>query len=590
MGSTTRSAVAAAVLGTLGGCYQGLDASRVDTTASESEDGTGDAETDGDPVAPLCGADDPAPTPLRRLSMQQYENTLRDLLGGASSPGFGAALPYLADLPPDGEDGAWFANSDLRLSQQHVDGFYGIADAIAADDTALAEIAGECALAEALDDGCLRAFVREFGLRAFRRPLADDDVERFVAMIDPTTTPRDAYRDLLFTFLMAPDFLYLVETRGTPIDDREDLLALSTWELASRLSYHYWQSMPDDALFAAAADGSLATSEGLQAQVDRMLADDRVRATVRGFYGEWFALAEFSGFADTAAFTTFAGDLPLADDDAKQALRAAMVAEVDAITERFTWDEPGSFADMLLTDVSPTADPTLAAIYGVQPWSGTGDPPLLPADQRAGLLTRAAFLVTGDHKTAPLHRGAYLRRDILCMATPPPPSTLPPDALDPPPFDPDLTTRQRYEQKTAAQECQGCHANFNPIGFAQESYDALGRWRTEERLVADDGTQVGVLPIDTAVAIPGVFAGDPRPVDGPVELMRFVVDSGLVDACLARHWLRFTVRRAETSADACVVEQLTESLGDAGTIQAMIREIALQPEFAVRKVAQEDDP
>jgi hypothetical protein len=599
-GRALRLGVAVTIVGAASGCYSGVSSGGGDVDdvgdGTADDDGGSSGDSGGDPLGPLCGEGDPAPTPLRRLSMRQYENSLADLLGGVDAPGFAAAQSFLADLPADGEKEAWFSNADLRLSQQHVDAYYQIADAaaeaVASDDASLSAIAGACALSEALDDGCLATFVRELGARAYRRPLEDEEVAALVEVVDAAAPGRDAYRDLLFTLLMAPDFLYLVETRGTPIDGREDLLAVSPYELASRLSYHFWQSMPDDELFAAAADGSLATEEGLTAQVDRMIAGpgrERVRATIGLLWGEWFGLAEFSGFSESASFATFAGDGMLATPEAKTSLRAAMVAEVQALTDHFTWDAPGTFADMLLTRDSFTDDPVLASLYGVPPWDGVGERPQMPADQRSGLLTRAAFLVTGDHKTAPLHRGAYIQRDIMCFATMPPPADLPADALDPPPFDPDATTRERYELKTAAAECQGCHSSFNPLGFAQESYDALGRWRTEERLIDDAGVELGALPVDTAVKVPNLIPGEFVDVEGPVQLMRNVVDAQRVEGCLARHYFQFAYRRPDANVDECVIEELTTTLED-GSIEGMLRLIALQPEFAVRAVGAEEGP
>jgi hypothetical protein len=569
-----------------GGCYGGRDA---DEAAEGDTEGGGDA---GDSVGELCNDGDPSAAPLRRLSIREYENTLADLLGD-ESPALQAASAFIAEMPTDGEAHHWFSNADLRLGQRHVDNWYQVADAvanvIAEDDDELIALAGDCALADAADPACLETFIADFGLRAFRRPLEAEEVAIFAGLADGSEPGRDAYRDIVFTLLMSPDFLYVVETHGKPIGGRDDLLALTPWEIASRLSFHFWQSMPDDELFAAAADGSLATEAGFEAQLDRMLEGsgrERTRRAFQMFYDEWFGLDVFTGFASSPAFATFAEGLDLETPDSRSALRAAMVEEVRALTDHHTWESPGSFADMLTTDLSFTPDPVLASIYGVAPWTGTGDHVRVPADERSGLLTRAAFLVSGDHKTAPMHRGIHVLRDIMCAGTPPPPADLPEDALEPPVFDPDLTTRERYEIKTAAAECQACHASFNPLGFAHESYDSLGRWRTSERLIDDDGQIVGELAIDASVAVSGLVEGSPV-VDGPVELMQLVVDSGRIDRCFARHYFQYTHRRVDGIADACVIDELEEIVTETGSLQAMLRGIALQPEFRVRRAGEE---
>jgi hypothetical protein len=579
----------AGLSGFVSGCNdgRGADADAEGETEGDSADDAGDS------VGPLCNEGDPSPTPLRRLTVREYENTLEDLLGG-DSLAVQAGAGFIAELPADGDPDHWFSNADLRLGQRHVDAYYQVADAVAnavaEHDDELVTLAGECALAGALDTACLETFISDFGLRAFRRPLEDDEIAIFAELAEPSGPGRDAYRDVLFTMLMSPDFLYVVETHGTPIGGREDLLALTPWEIASRLSYHFWQSMPDDELFAAAADGSLATNAGYEAQVERMLEGsgrERSREAFRMFYDEWFGLDTLTSLGWSPPLATLAEGLPLEDPSSRAALRTAMMDEVRALTDHFTWEVDGSFADMLTTDLSFTTDPVLASIYGVEPWTGTGEHVRMPTTERSGLLTRAAFLVSGDHKTAPMHRGIHVLRDVMCAGPPPPPADLPEDALEPPVFDPDLTTRERYELKTAAGECQACHASFNPIGFAQESYDALGRWRTTEVLIDDDGSPIGELPLDTSVTIPGLVDGAPD-VDGPVELMALVVDSGRIDGCFARHYFQYTHRRKDSVADQCLIDELEEVASETGSVQAVLRTIALQPEFRVRRAGEEE--
>ena len=429
--------------------------------------------------------------------------------------------------------------------------------------------------------GGLDAFIADFGLRAYRRPLTGDEIAAYASIADdPEAIGPIAYRDVVFTFLMAPQFLYHFETNGAPIDGREDLLSLDPYEIASRLSYHFWQTMPDDELLAAAADGSLGTEEGYLAQVDRILLGpdrERLRETIEAFYHDWYALDAFGGFVDTPAFNTFAQGVDV------DGLREAMVAEIHTLTAYYTWERGGTFADLLLSNASVTDSPQLAALYGVQPWSGSGEPPTFADGERSGLLTRAAFLVTGDEKTGPIHRGAVARDKILCAPLPPPdPDSLPEDALDPPPLDPNLSTRQRFEVKTAAAECQACHALLNPIGFAQEQYDALGRFRTTERIIDDSGAEIGTVPVDPAVTVPGLVEGEPA-VSGAVDLMQLVVETGDTERCFATQYFEFTFRREPDTADDCVIDNLETSLSE-GTIEDVLREVALQPEFRVRAV------
>jgi hypothetical protein len=271
----------------------------------------------------------------------------------------------------------------------------------------------------------------------------------------------------------------------------------------------------------------------------------------------------------------------LLDADADH-LQAA-TDEIHALTRYYTFENDGTYADILLSDLSFTTSPHLAALYGVEAWDGNGEPPQFPPGQRAGLLTRMGFLLTGSHETHPVHRGAAVRRRILCEDLPAPdPASLPPGALDRPPVTDDQTTRQRYEEKTADAACATCHSLINPVGFVLENYDAVGRYRTEE-LVIDDGTGelLATLPID-ATAAPAL-AGDDTVIGSGVELSQQIVDSGRAEACFARQYFRATFGREESAEDGCAVDDLEQQLRE-GSMREALRTIALDPMFRSRRV------
>lgn len=568
----------AVVLGLAPGCYSGNgDASDDPPTRAPLDDD----DDDGDgPAEQACDPDGPSPTTLKRLSALQYRNTLDDLFAG--TPQLAPAVQTaLLDLPLDEAQDSAFAAMDLRLAQRHVTTYYSVADSVAdaallSSDT-MAALAGNCATAPTLDADCLESFVRDFGQRVHRRPLDDADTDLYLGLVDPERTGPEVFRDVLFAMLMAPALHYHFEIDG----DGQDVLELDGYEIANRLSYHFWQSMPDDALFAAAADGSLQTEAGFSAAVDRLVdGDGRVRTeeTIRVFYRQWLDVEELGAFVDTAAFGAFATGVA-ADD----ALVEAMAAEVDALTHHFTFETEGRFADLITSDLSFTDDATLASLYGVAPWDGTGSPPRFAEGERAGLLTRAAMLFSGDEKTNPIFRGIDVRERLLCLELGlPDPNALPADAFDPPPLDPEQSTRERYDAKTAAPECQACHTQINPIGYVQEAYDALGRYRTTERIFDDSGALVGEQPVDTTVTIPGL-AEEPLQFEGPVELMQWLAEDPRVQSCFAQHYFEFTFRRAPSPNDSCLVENVETALDGDGLLHAL-KVIALQPEFRLRKV------
>jgi hypothetical protein len=267
-----------------------------------------------------------------------------------------------------------------------------------------------------------------------------------------------------------------------------------------------------------------------------------------------------------------------------------MRVEVDALIAHHTWAEPGDLRDLLLTDVSVTCSPELARLYGVDVWDGSAAHPRFAPGERPGLLTRAAFLVNGEHQTNPIHRGAVLRQRILCDTLAlPDPADLPEGALDPPEFTPEMSTRERWEEKTANEPCASCHASINPLGFVLERYDALGRFRvTEEILDGRTGEPVAEHSIDTraTVSVGGVVVE----LDEPRALMELVADNGKTESCFARQYFRYTHARRETAADGCALESVRSSLvgsESVGTLREALRAIALSPSFKSRVVGEE---
>jgi hypothetical protein len=264
-----------------------------------------------------------------------------------------------------------------------------------------------------------------------------------------------------------------------------------------------------------------------------------------------------------------------------------MVEEIFDLTALFTFERQGTLSDLLTTNLSVTQSDDLASLYEVEAWDGSSDYPTL--SNRAGLLQRGALLVSNLEQTNPFHRGALVRRAILCDDLPQPnPNDLPPGALDPPPVDEAQTTRERFGAKVEGNGlCENCHASFSDIGYVMESFDAVGRYRTMERVFdAQSGDLLAELPINTVAEVSIVASSEP-PVDDAAGLNQRIVDSGKVEACLAQSYLSYASRRAMVSAslDACVVKDLSELLSnEEGGLAAAFRRVAEVPTFFTRKV------
>ncbi|WP_437774368.1 DUF1592 domain-containing protein [Sorangium sp. So ce1097] len=542
----------------------------------------------------------PASVPLRRLSRAQLSNTVRDLVAVAAPPAERGAIleavaPQLDALPHDDREGPhehWggFTRVDQTVTQEHVERSYALATAVAEELTRsparLEALAGRCATDEEADndDGCLDTFLRAFGERALRRAVTDEDVAFYREPAGAPPFDAADYRDMVTQLLAAPSFLYFVEHGAEAVDERLALHEVDPYELASRLAYHFWQTLPDDELLALARSGELARDDVYRTQVDRVFADPRTRAALRQFYAEWLRrpdVAELSSRIGTPAFDTLRGDLTPTGE-----LREAMFDELADMALYYSLDTSGTIDDLYTSRKSFARSDELAALYGVPPWDGEGEPPDFVEPERQGLLTRAGMVATGSANTRPIMKGVFVRRALLCDDLSPPPAnvmTTPPDTAA------SATSREVVTALTGTGTCAGCHTNLiNPLGFATENFDALGRLRAEELLIDPvTGELTGTAPVDSR-AVPQITWGDPTEVADGRELQELMLASGKAQSCFARVYFRFTFGRTEDAAqDACALADLEGALLDGAPLSDVLRRVALTPAFRQRNFGED---
>lgn len=538
----------------------------------------------------------PASLPLRRLTHAQYTNTVNDLVrfalpeagaaGEADSVITGVA-PIIAQAPDDlplGPDKTYarFTRLDQAVQQEHVDASYAVATAVAAaltsDPARLGVVAGSCATDgdASNDDACLDAFIRSFGERALRRAVTDDDVAFYRAPAGVAPFDAPDYADVIALLMISPDALYFVESGD---GGGGAAVKLGAYELASRLSYHFWQSLPDEELFASARSGDLLTDAGYEREVDRIFADPKTRTAIARFFAEWLentTLQELDSRVGDPVFDAFADGFTPGPD-----LREEMLAEVVDASTYYAFDQGGTYDDFVTSKKSFARTPDLASIYGVGVWDGASDPPDFSEPERVGLLTRAAYVATGSANTRPIMKGVFLRKALLCddIALPPPNA-----AANPPMLSDDLTTRQVVEQLTGDGVCASCHpTQINPLGFATENFDALGRVRREQRFFdAVTGAMVGSAPIDTS-GVPNVDEGDATAVTDAAGLTDLIVGSKKLHACFARQYFRFTFARVEDlDSDGCALGEVKASLDADKPLAEVLRTIASSTAFKER--------
>ncbi len=532
-----------------------------------------------------------AESPLFKLSTDQYKNSVRDLLRTYDLDSLLDSVESELDRIPSDSMGDSFRRTDTRIAIEHVQGFFdvgvSVGDALAADESLLESVAGSCASEDELGEDCWDDFKSGFLKRALRHPLSAGESDLFDALLLGSSTGPDAIRSAVVVALSSPRFVYQVEVDGSEVDQQnDDVLALNPYELASRMSYTFWQTMPDDELFARADDGSLLEESVYREQLGRVWDDPRTRDTIERFMNEWLRLEKFTGFETSRpGFAALTEGESFGEDG--HDYYGAMTQEVFDLTNWFVFDEPGTLTDLLTTNISLTQSDDLASLYGVSAWDGSDDPPTV--DDRAGLLQRAALLVSNLEQTNPFHRGALVRRNILCgTLAQPDPNALPAGSLDPPPLDEAQTTRQRFAAKVDGKPlCENCHSSFGAIGYVMESFDAVGRFRTIERIFDEEtGELLAELPIDTMAEI-DISAANEDPINGAAELNERIAQSGRVEVCLAENYFEYFARRAKADAslDECVIEDLARSLGadGVGLAGAFLR-LAELPTFFTKKV------
>jgi hypothetical protein len=417
----------------------------------------------------------------------------------------------------------------------------------------------------------------EFAGRAWRRPLTAQEKQSLRSFYNKTISAdpdhRKAIRALLTRILVAPQFLYHVEqvSNAAPARQSEDspqIKSLTNWEMASRLSYFLWSSIPDDELRRAAGAGELTDLAGIQRQVKRMMADPKARRFATEFFGQWLGFYHFDHHkgVDTSRFPEFT-------DDVKESMYDEAVSFFEHVIRK---DRP--VREILFGDYT-FLNKDLARFYGIKKEiksterlelvEGAGE------FQRGGLLRLGALLTatSAPLRTSPVKRGDWILRRILGTPTPPPPA----DAGSLPADDKlfgGLSLKAKLEQHKRNASCANCHTRIDPLGFSLEHYDPTGRWR--ERY--PDGN-----PVEDAAALPDKT--EIRGVDGLLNYLR--LKEPQVRKTLSYKLVGYALGRTVLASDQLLIERMSQAGGDA-TFAQLAAEIAVSKQFRNRRGREEN--
>jgi mono/diheme cytochrome c family protein len=504
------------------------------------------------------GPKDPGRVTLRRLNKAEYNNTIRDLLGIKFTP---------ADDFPADDVGYGFDNIGDVLSmppilmEKYLAAAEKILDKAFADDAARKRIMEPVVPEKFKNDRKSRIVLRMFGERAWRRPVTEDEMKRLEGLVDlgfrNGETQQGSIKLAMTAVLSSPHFLFRIEA-DPDAKDKDGIRTLNEWELATRLSYFLWSSMPDEELFNLAREGKL--RENLEQQVKRMLADPHAKALTDNFAGQWL---------QTRSLKTFTPD-PKLFPNFNEKLRRAMLKETDLYFEAIV-REDRSIMEFIDSDYTYVNE-TLAKHYGIPDVKGDEFRKVtLPNDRRGGVLTQASVLsvTSNPTRTSPVKRGKWILDNIL--GTPPPP---------PPPGVEELkegeqqelkgSLRQRMEQHRANPSCANCHQRMDTLGFGFENFDAIGGWRTKD----------GKHDIDPTGELPGG-----KKFKTPAELRGILKERPDDFAkCLSEKMLTYALGRGTERYDRCAIEEIARNVKTSDyRFSALVLEIVKSDPFQKRR-------
>jgi hypothetical protein len=488
------------------------------------------------------------------LNRTEYNNTLRDL--------FGVDLHAGDLLPSEGAGGEGFDNTGATLFttpvllEKYLEAAEMVLDTLfpagAARDKAQAANKLETRQLEAVRRKLLiavpgprtppreaaRKVLDAFLPRAFRRPLANGEVERYLSIFDKAAKRGDSYEQSLKLalkgVLIAPSFLFLID----PPPQTSGVYRLGHYELASHLSYFLWASMPDEELLQLASQGKLHDNKVLEQQVQRMMRDPRSRSLADGFAAQWLGIRPLGVTIrpDAKLFPEF-------NEELAAAMREETLLFFDAIVR-----EDRSVLEII--DARHTfVNEQLAAHYNIKGVKGSQMQRVKLDDSlRGGVLGQASILTVTSfpHRTSPVLRGRWILEELLGTEVSPPPPDVPvlnqrsKEAKT-------LTLRQQLEKHRSKTECASCHNRIDPLGFGLENFDPLGRWRKEQ----------GGQPIDSVGVLP---TGEK--FNGPVELKKLLLEKRRTDFLrnLCRKMLGYALARQLNRVDMCVVRDGVHAL------------------------------
>ncbi len=525
----------------------------------------------GDPTGTGNGVDDDANVPstgwadvaMRRLTSPQYEKAV-----GAV---FGEQILVTSPLDEDESTELFLSMGAAKVgtSERGVEQYHDAALDIA--EQVMANVAEQDVLATCTPfqpgDVCIEDAVVYYGTRLWRRDMSDEEVAAVVAVqnavTDDTAEPSAVWAigmtHAIATLIASPNFVYLPEV-GEQVPESEAWRYTGV-EMASRLSFVLWGSIPDEELRRAARDGELVTRKGVRAQATRMLDAPQAADLATRFFGEAWKVA---GLAPTDK------NLEVYPEWTPE-LVSAFQTEFDLFLRELTSERDGDLRDVLVGDTT-FANDLLGSIYGMST-AGSEFATAKLQDGRTGLLTSGAVMaaISPSDRTSPTGRGLFVLENLLCEEVPPPPANVD-DTLEAPDVSDAETLRDKLEQHRADPVCASCHDMLDPLGFTFENYDAIGKYREVD----------GGRPIDSSGELEDVT------FEGAQDLANYVAKDPRFTACLTERFFAFAAGHIPADGESVVMEEVTGDLRDHYQFKQLVLDLVTSPAFRFLEPAKKE--
>lgn len=497
-----------------------------------------------------------------RLSDVEYKNTLTNLMDGidVNLKNETSIQSALLLIPSDYSEETGKTNVS-NISASHVESYFEVANAIsekiATDANYLHKLPGEkdCFQETSISTNCLKSFIEDFGLKVYRRPLDGSEVSELLSSVEANglTSKENKVQFTIMTLLSSPHFMYHLRVNGSDIDS--DSIKLSQYELASKISYLLTGTMPDDVLFSRVKEGSLLTKESISFEIMRLLEKEGAKTQITNFFKEWF---QYNKNHKLIYNEHFLDGISLVD------LEYHAQTEIKKIIEEVVIREKGTFEDLIMTNKAYVTDNNFGKIYTINSTNGFTT---LPESERTGLFSRVAFLYkSGSTNTSPIHRGVFMLDKVLCqkIGTPPDLSMIEDNSSDGESSvnEGPITYRQAVEKTTEdrSTSCFGCHSKINPLGYAFENFDGLGRLRSEEKKYDSNGTFLDLtLTIDPSTSSTELN-GENVSINGAENFHQILSNSDQALSCMAKKYYEYANKRQMVRNDNCHVNKMLETL------------------------------